>query len=89
MKLHEHVLFPRDLGRDFPLAVKGQGVWLWDRDGKRYLDGCSGANVTSIGHGVEEIADALAEQASQIAYVPPQHFLHEKVLRFAKVVIGE
>jgi adenosylmethionine-8-amino-7-oxononanoate aminotransferase len=87
MKLHEHLLFPRDLGRDFPLAVKGQGVWLWDSEGKRYLDGCSGANVTSIGHGVAEIADALAEQAAQIAYVPPQHFLHEKVLRFAEMLI--
>ena len=60
MRLHEHHLFPRDLERDFPLAVKGEGVWLWDSDGNRYLDGCSGANVTGIGHGVREIADALA-----------------------------
>ena len=87
MRLHEHHLFPRDLERDFPLAVKGEGVWLWDSDGNRYLDGCSGANVTGIGHGVREIADALAEQAAQIAYVPPQHFLHEKVLQFSDMLI--
>ncbi len=87
MRLHEHHLFPRDLERDFPLAVKGEGVWLWDSDGNRYLDGCSGANVTGIGHGVREIADALAEQAAQIAYVPPQHFLHKKVLQFSDMLI--
>lgn len=87
MKLHEHHLFPRDLERDYPLAVKGEGVWLWDGDGKKYLDGCSGANVTGIGHGVREIADALAEQAARIAYVPPQHFLHEKVLEFSEMLI--
>jgi adenosylmethionine-8-amino-7-oxononanoate aminotransferase len=87
MRLHEHHLFPRDLERDFPLAVKGEGVWLWDSDGNKYLDGCSGANVTGIGHGVREIADALAEQAVKIAYVPPQHFLHEKVLQFSDMLI--
>ena len=87
MKLHEHHLFPRDLERDFPLAVKGEGVWLWDKEGNKYLDACSGANVTGIGHGVQEIADALAEQAAQIAYVPPQHFLHEKVLEFCDMLI--
>jgi adenosylmethionine-8-amino-7-oxononanoate aminotransferase len=87
MKLHEHKLFPRDLERDFPLAARGEGVWIWDSNGRRYLDGCSGANVTGIGHGVREIADALADQASRIAYVPPQHFLHEKVLQFADMLI--
>ena len=87
MKLHEHHLFPRDLERDYPLAVKGEGVWLWDGEGKKYLDGCSGANVTGIGHGVREIAEALAEQAARIAYVPPQHFLHEKVLEFSEMLI--
>jgi adenosylmethionine-8-amino-7-oxononanoate aminotransferase len=87
MKLSEHHLFPRDLDRDYPLIERGEGVWLWDEEGKKYLDGCSGANVTGIGHGVGEVAQAIAEQAGQVAYIPPQHFLHRKVLELSEMLI--
>ncbi len=87
MKLHEHCFFPRDLGRDYPVAVRGEGVWIWDEEGRRYLDGCSGANVTGIGHGVMEIVQAMKEQAEQIAYVPPQHFLNRSALELSRKLI--
>ncbi len=89
MKLDEHFFFPRDLERDYPLAVKGEGVWVWDEEGRKYLDGCAGANVTGIGHGVKEVADAMAERAREIAYVPPQHFLHRTPLKFAEMLIAK
>src|SRR5262245_9169383 len=47
-------LFPRNLTLAYPVAVRGEGVSIEDRDGRRYLDGCSGAVVCSIGHGVRE-----------------------------------
>ena len=87
MKLHEHTLFPRDLARDYPLAVRGKGSWVWDEEGRKYLDGCAGANVTGIGHGVAEIAEAMARQAKEIAYVPPQHFLSLQAVEFARRLI--
>ncbi|MDO9464420.1 MAG: aminotransferase class III-fold pyridoxal phosphate-dependent enzyme [bacterium] len=87
MKLNEHYFFARDLERDYPLAVRGKGSWVWDEKGKKYLDGCAGANVTGIGHGVVEIADAMADQAKKIAYVPPQHFLNQPTLDFSKKLI--
>jgi len=87
MKLKEHFLFPRDLEFDYPLAVKGEGVWVWDEKGKKYLDGCSGANVTGIGHGIKEIADAMKKQAEKIAYPPPLHFLNRPSLEFAKKLL--
>jgi len=88
MKLAEHFFFPRDLERDYPIAVKGKGVWIWDEKGKKYLDGCSGANVVGIGHGVREVADAMASQVKEIAYVPPQHFLNRPALEFAERLIA-
>lgn len=87
MRLEEHVLFPRDLERDYPLAVRGKGSWVWDEEGRKYLDGCAGANVTGIGHGVAEIAEAMAHQAKEIAYVPPQHFLSRQAVEFAERLI--
>jgi adenosylmethionine-8-amino-7-oxononanoate aminotransferase len=88
MKLDDHYLFPRDLERDYPLADRGEGVWVWDESGNKYLDGCAGANVTGIGHGVAEIAHKLAEEAKNIAYVPPQHFLHRAPLDLAQKLIS-
>lgn len=49
--------------------VRGEGSWLWDRDGKRYLDLLSGLAVTSLGHAHPEVAEALAAQATRLLHV--------------------
>lgn len=49
--------------------VRGQGVWLWDRDGRKYLDLLSGLAVTSLGHSHPEVAAALYEQAQTLLHV--------------------
>jgi adenosylmethionine-8-amino-7-oxononanoate aminotransferase len=68
-------LFPQDSG--LPVAVRGKGIRIWDEDGNEYLDACSGAvSVISIGHGVDEVADAMAEQARTLAYVHSLQFGH-------------
>jgi adenosylmethionine-8-amino-7-oxononanoate aminotransferase len=71
-----HVLY-RDLARDYPLIVHGEGCWLVDRDGRRYLDGCGGAYVACLGHGVPEVVDAVAEQIRRVAYVSGMSFTNE------------
>ena len=62
-------VFYRALDREFPLAVSGDGCWLVDDQGKRYLDACGGAYVANLGHGVSAVADAVAEQIRKVAYV--------------------
>jgi adenosylmethionine-8-amino-7-oxononanoate aminotransferase len=62
-------VFYRKLTRDFPEIVRGEGCYLWDDQGQRYLDGSGGAFVANIGHGVREIADAIGAQAGCIAYL--------------------
>lgn len=62
-------VFYRALDREFPLAVRGEGCWLVDEKGKRYLDACGGAYVANLGHGVSEVAEAVAEQIRKVAYV--------------------
>ncbi len=88
MRLEEHRYFARDLTRDYPIAVRGEGSWVWDESGKAYLDGCAGANVSSIGHGVKEIGEAMARQAAQLAYAPPQHFLNQPSVDYVERLIG-
>jgi Adenosylmethionine-8-amino-7-oxononanoate aminotransferase len=89
MKLEEHHFFARDLRKDYPIAVKGEGSWIWDEDGLKYLDACAGANVSGIGHGVKEIGEAMARQSMDIAYVPPQHFLNRPTIELCEKLIAK
>jgi len=67
-------LINQDLNRPFPQAARGEGLYLYDRQGKRYIDGCSGALVANCGHGVAEIPRAMTAQAESLAYVYRFHF---------------
>jgi len=67
-------LFPRNFRKDYPLAVRGEGCWIIDRTGRRFLDASGQAAVISIGHGVAEIGQAMAEQSAQIAFAHTTQF---------------
>ena len=54
-------LFPRNFKKDLPIAVRGEGSWIFTADGRRLLDASGQAAVVSIGHGVAEIGRAMAE----------------------------
>src|ERR1700729_886402 len=67
-------IFPRNFRKDLPIAVRGEGSWIFTADGRRLLDASGQAAVVSIGHGVAEIGGAIAEQASQIAFAHTTQF---------------
>ncbi len=73
MKLRSAV-FRRSFRKDFPAAVRGEGVFLWDTDGKKYLDLSGSAAVNLIGHGVPEIGAAMSKQAAQLEFVHTSQF---------------
>ncbi len=70
-------VFYRSLDREFPMIVRGEGCWLIDDQGRRYLDACGGAYVANLGHGVSEVADAVAAQIRKVAYVNGTAFTNE------------
>src|SRR5882672_4485046 len=67
-------LFPRSFRKDYPLAVRGEGCYIFTDDGKKYLDAAGQAAVVNIGHGVASIGRAMAEQASQLAFAHSSQF---------------
>ena len=73
----------RSFRKPYPAAVRGEGVYIWDADGKRYLDFSGSAAVNSIGHGVHEIADAMLEQARQLEFVHTSQFTTPVAEEFA------
>ncbi len=73
-----------------PIAFsRGKGVWLWDTDGKRYLDGFSGIAVTGLGHAHPRITAAIREQAGRLVHasnhyrIPEQEQLAERLCTLA------
>jgi len=67
-------LFSRNLRKQYPVAVRGEGSWIIAADGRRYLDASGQAAVVSIGHGVPEIGRAMAEQSNNIAFAHTSQF---------------
>lgn len=67
-------LFPRSFKARYPVAARGEGVYLFDEQGKRYLDACGGAAVVTIGHGVREVAEQIAETIARLPYVHSSQF---------------
>jgi len=67
----------------FPRAVRGEGAFVWDETGRRLIDAAGGAIVVGIGHGVREVADAIGDQARQLAYVHGTELTSEPVEQLA------
>jgi adenosylmethionine-8-amino-7-oxononanoate aminotransferase len=81
-------LFPRNFRKSYPLAVRGDGCWIIDYTGRRYLDASGQAAVINIGHGVVEIGRAMAEQSSQLAFAHTTQFHSEPAEKLAQRILA-
>jgi adenosylmethionine-8-amino-7-oxononanoate aminotransferase len=70
----DSALLRRSFRKTFPPAVRGDGVYLWDARGQRYLDFSGSAAVNFIGHGVAEIVSAMTVQARSLEFVHASQF---------------
>ena len=68
-----HVLL-RKLKGPMPIIERGEGIYLFDKSGKRYIDASSGAFVASVGHGQKEVTESIKKQLDVITYVNGNHF---------------
>ncbi|MGH3498012.1 MAG: aspartate aminotransferase family protein [Nocardioidaceae bacterium] len=73
---------------DVPTIVRGDGPYIYDANGKRYLDGLSGLFVVQAGHGRTELAEAAAKQASELAFFPLWSYAHPTAMQLAERVAG-
>ncbi|HEX7464591.1 MAG TPA: aminotransferase class III-fold pyridoxal phosphate-dependent enzyme, partial [Actinomycetota bacterium] len=76
-------VFHRVLSRKLPSAVRAEGVWIEDADGRRYLDAAGGAIVVNVGHGAQSLIEAMAAQASRVDYVHGTMFTTESLESYA------
>lgn len=76
----------RNLSKNYPIISHGEGVYLYDKDGKKYFDAAGGALVNSIGHGNKEVAEQIGAQLAKVAYVNGTQFTSEPTEELAKIL---
>ena len=74
--------------RDVPVMARGEGCYVYDASGKRYLDGLSGLFTVQVGHGRRELAAAAARQAETLEYFPIWSYAHPPAIELAARVAG-
>lgn len=68
---------------EVPVMVRGEGAYVWDQHGKRYLDGLAGLFTSQLGHGRTELGEAASKQASELAYFPLWTYAHPRAIELA------
>lgn len=66
--------FPRNFKTKYLEADYGEGIYIYGKDGRKYIDGCSGALISNLGYGVSEIADAVAAQCRKLSFAHPSRW---------------
>jgi adenosylmethionine-8-amino-7-oxononanoate aminotransferase len=85
---HSHLIKPF-LTENYPEIDYGKGVYLYDKNGFEYLDACSGAVTANIGHGIEEILQAIYRQGQQVSFVYRSQFTNEPSEQLAALLSQE
>ena len=80
-------VFHRDARGEPPVAVAGEGLYLIDREGRRYLDASGGAAVSCLGHGHPAVIEAIKAQADKLAYAHTSFFTSEPAEELADWLI--
>ena len=81
-----HLFYQTDQGR--PMLDRADGIYMWDVNGKRYIDGSSGAMVSNIGHSNPRVLDAMRRQMEKATFGYRLHFETEPGERLAAKVAG-
>src|SRR5919202_1930274 len=70
-------------GAEIPIIVKGDGCYVWDEHGNRYLDGLSALFCVNIGHGRHDVAQAGADQAKELGFFTTWSYAHPRAIELA------
>ncbi len=84
---HSHVLH-RHVDAHLPVIVAGEGVYLFDRDGRRYLDASGGPAVSCLGHSHPDVIRALTDQLGRVSFAYSGFFTHDALEALADRLIA-
>ena len=77
-------VFYRDLGANYPVAARGEGMYLYSEAGDQYLDMSGGAAVSCLGHGHQAVVAAVQRQVNDLAFAHTAFFTNASQEALAK-----
>ena len=80
-----HLFYQSRLRR--PLVDRAEGIYIWDRSGKRYIDGSSGAMISNIGHSNPKVLEAMRKQMEKATFAYRLHFENEPAETLARRLV--
>jgi len=87
VKIAQDNILYRDWRKTYPVVDRGEGIYLLDRQGKKYIDATGGPFVVNIGHGVAEVIEAMEKQARKVCFPYAGNFSSEAQIELADEVI--
>ncbi|HOU77581.1 MAG TPA: aminotransferase class III-fold pyridoxal phosphate-dependent enzyme, partial [Syntrophales bacterium] len=87
-KPNEDHVFYRNLNRFYPAVRRGEGIYLYDTEGKAYIDGSGGAVVAALGHGLREIETAMLAQLGNVAFAHGSQFTSPAAVELAARLVA-
>jgi adenosylmethionine-8-amino-7-oxononanoate aminotransferase len=81
-------VFPRHCRKSPPIAVRGEGCYLYDSTGKAYLDGSGGAAVSCLGHGDADVIAAVQKQVADLAFAHTGFLTSEPAEKLADLLVA-
>lgn len=85
--MKSNYIMQRDINEDLPIAVKGDGIYIIDSNGKKYLDGSSGAAVSCLGHSDISVINAIKGQLDKLAYAHTSFMTSQPAEELAEMLI--
>lgn len=82
-------VFPRFANIEFPVAVKGDGPYIIDREGRRYLDACGGAGISCLGHSEPAVIKAIQDQVAKLEFAYTMFYNNEPAELLADDLISD
>ena len=79
-------IFPRHENYELPISSHGQGCYIFDINGKKYLDGSCGAAVSCLGHSDNTVKEAIIKQTEKLAFAHTSFFTNEPAEELAKLL---
>ena len=80
-------VFYRNPLHDYPMVVRGEGVYLYDDEGRQYLDGSGGAAISCLGHGNRVVIEAIKLQAEKLAFAHTMFFTNQPQEQLASKLV--
>lgn len=89
VQAEKSAIMHRILDKEYPTASSGNGVYIVQPDGRKTLDGCSGAAVSCLGHGHPAVIEAIVQQARKFAYAHTVFFTSDPAEELADRLIQQ